>query len=396
MIWGRVLKKICYITTVSVTLQSFVIESAKYLHENCGYDISFISAPDEAFEKSLPEYIHFYPVKMNRGINIDGLGAVVEMIRIFKEQDFDMVQYSTPNASCYASVAAWLARIPIRLYCQWGIAYVGFEGIKRKLFKLIEKTVCALSTHVKPDSRGNLEFSVSEGLYKENKGSVIWNGSASGVNLDKFDISKKNEFREIIRKKYNIPSDAFVFGFVGRVTCDKGINELLSSYKMLLEEDERVRLLIVGRTEIDDRIDMALLEWAQNEKRIDFCGYTNEVEKYISAMDCYVLPSYREGFGLGVVEAEAMGVPVVVTDIPGPRDAIINEKTGLAVPKKDTEQLYKAMRYMLCNRQESEMMGHEGYKFASENFEQKKLFQMIADDRTALLMKTSKSNKDKK
>jgi glycosyltransferase involved in cell wall biosynthesis len=249
---------------------------------------------------------------------------------------------------------------------------------------------------VKPDSRGNLEFSVSEGLYKENKGSVIWNGSASGVNLDKFDISKKNEFREIIRKKYNIPSDAFVFGFVGRVTCDKGINELLSSYKMLLEEDERVRLLIVGRTEIDDRIDMALLEWAQNEKRIDFCGYTNEVEKYISAMDCYVLPSYREGFGLGVVEAEAMGVPVVVTDIPGPRDAIINEKTGLAVPKKDTEQLYKAMRYMLCNRQESEMMGHEGYKFASENFEQKKLFQMIADDRTALLMKTSKSNKDKK
>lgn len=111
-----------------------------------------------------------------------------------------MVQYSTPNASLYAALAAKLAGVPVRLYCQWGMAYVGFHGIKRVIFKRIEKLVCTLSTWVEPDSFGNLKFSHAEGLYPENKGSVIWNGSASGVNLNKFDNSQKPVWRAEIRE----------------------------------------------------------------------------------------------------------------------------------------------------------------------------------------------------
>lgn len=122
-----------------MTIKAFVLDTAKYLHEKGDFDISFICNNDEEFVASLPEYIHCYSVSMERGISLGGFKAMFAMKRIFKEQKFDLVQYSTPNASCYASLAAWLAKIPVRLYCQWGIAYVGFSGIKRKIFKLEEK-----------------------------------------------------------------------------------------------------------------------------------------------------------------------------------------------------------------------------------------------------------------
>lgn len=124
------MKKICFVTTIPMTIKAFVLDTAKYLHEKGDFDISFICNNDEEFAASLPEYIHYYPVSMERGISLGGFKAMFTMKRIFKEQKFDLVQYSTPNASCYASLAAWLAKIPARLYCQWGIAYVGFSGIK--------------------------------------------------------------------------------------------------------------------------------------------------------------------------------------------------------------------------------------------------------------------------
>ena len=133
------MKKICICTTVSITLKTFVVETAKYLHENCGYDITLICNEDEKFEKSLPEYLHFIPVHMARGIDLSALKSIKQFMQIFKEQKFDMVQYSTPNASMYASIAAKSAKIPVRLYCQWGMVYVTMSGIKRKIFKTIER-----------------------------------------------------------------------------------------------------------------------------------------------------------------------------------------------------------------------------------------------------------------
>lgn len=379
------MKKICFVTTISGTLRSFVVGTAEYLHQQAGYDITFICDNDAEFAASLPSYFHYIPVSMKRGISIGGIGAMLKMTSIFRREKFDMVQYSTPNASFYAALAAKLAGVPVRLYCQWGMAYVGFHGIKRTIFKAIEKSVCGLSTWIEPDSFGNLKFSHSERLYPESKGSVIWNGSASGVSLKKFDISQKSFWRAEIRKKYNIPADSTVFGFVGRITRDKGINELLTAFREILAEIPDAYLLIIGNPELTSTVDMSLYQWAQENPNAIFCGSTNVVEQYLSAMDAYILPSYREGFGMVVVEAEAMGVPVIVTDIPGPTDAMIPNKTGLLVKKADIDSLVAAMKDLAQSLEKRQSFGAAAQKFAAENFEQKQLFRAILQDRKRLL-----------
>lgn len=378
-------KKICFVTTVSVTLRLFVLPFAAYLHRQAGYDITFLCDRDEAFAASLPPYIRYIPVSMKRGISLGGIGAMLRMVRVFRRERFDLVQYSTPNASLYAALAARLAGVPVRLYCQWGMAYVGFQGFRRSLFKRVEKLVCGLSTWIEPDSAGNLRFGHAEGLYPENKGAVIWNGSASGVNLNKFDLSGKAGWRAAIRAQYGVPERAVVFGFVGRITRDKGINELFAAARAVFAGCPDAWLLVVGSEELTPEADMTLYRWAQEEPRVTFCGSTEVVEQYLSAMDVYILPSYREGFGMVVVEAEAMGLPVIVTDIPGPTDAMIPNETGLLVKKADAASLAAAMERLAGSPEERQRMGEAGHRFAAERFEQQKLFQAILQDRRRLL-----------
>lgn len=324
---------------------------------------------------------------MKRGISFSGLKIIKEMRKIFKEQKFDLIQYSTPNASLYASLAGFLSRIPIRLYCQWGMVFVGFNGIKRKIFKLEEKLVCALSTWVEPDSYSNLNFAHEEKLYPINKGSVIWNGSACGIDLNKFNYSKKAEYNLKIRAELNIPSDAFVFGFVGRITRDKGINELLEVSKQIFSKKGNAYLILIGNEEIDKTVNTDLYNWSKKCEQIIYCGRTNVVEQYLSAINCFVLASYREGFGMSVIEAEAMGVPVIVTDIPGPIDAMKKDKTGLIVKKGDIESLEKAMIKLLNNEKLSIEYGNNGVEFVINNFEQQTPFNYIKKDRENLFNK---------
>lgn len=376
------MRKICFVTTIPGTIRSFILETAKYIHENTDWDITFICDCDEEFEKMLPDYIHYIPVPMKRGISVAGVKAMLEMKKIFKREKFDLIQYSTPNASLYASMAGRLAHVPVRLYCQWGMAFVGFQGLKRKIFQMEEKYVCHLSTHIEPDSNSNLRFAHEIGLYPKSKGSVIWNGSACGVNLTKFDISNKEEYRKDIREQLDIPEDAFVYGFVGRITRDKGVNELLEAYKKLNDDSY---LIMVGPSEVDETINQELYTWASKNEKIKFTGYTTVVEQYLSAMDCYILPSYREGFGMGVVEAEAMGVPVIVTDIPGPTDAMIDNETGIVVQKADIESLYNAMISIREDKVRYFAMAETAHDFAVNNFEQKQLFNYILEDRKKLL-----------
>lgn len=379
--------KICYVTTVSATIRTFILKSAEYLYQTGKFDISFISNPDSAIEAEFPDYFHFYPVKMNRGMGTDALHAIAEMKKIFLREKFDLVQYSTPNASCYASIAAKQANIPVRLYCQWGMVFVGYEGFKRKFFKAIEKIVCRNSTWVEPDSHGNLKFSHEEGLYPETKGSVVWNGSASGVSLDKFDISRKEEFRHIVREKHGIPEDAFVFGYMGRLNGDKGINELFTATRKIVEQNKNVYLMIVGNPKVAGGIDLSLYEWAKSNDQVVFAGYSRNPEQYMGAMDCYVLPSYREGFGMTVIEAETMGTPVIITNIPGPTDGMIKDKTGLVVEKKDAEGLRLAMIEMINSPEKRSEFSKNGREYAVGNFEQNALFGKILEDRIRLLEK---------
>lgn len=377
--------KICFVTTVSSTFESFILPLTKYLHDNTDWDISFVCSDEKTID-DLPDYIHYFPVIMKRGISFDGIKAIKEMKKIFKREKFDIVQYSTPNASCYASIAAKQAKIPVRLYCQWGIAYVGFSGFKRKIFKCIEKMVCKLSTWIEPDSISNLNFAHKEQLYPNEKGSVIWNGSACGVDLSKFDISKKDEFRNKIRSQYDIDDDKFVYIFIGRVTRDKGINELLESFKEISSKDNY--LFLLGNNEVDSTVNEELYQWSLQQENIIYTGNVNNVEEYLSAADCYVLPSYREGFGMSVVEAEAMGVPVIVTNIPGPIDAMVDNETGLSVEKENVKELTSAMIKIL--NVDLTSMGNKGMNYASKNFEQNTLFKKIVKDRECLVENSAK------
>lgn len=383
--------KICFVTTVSITLKSFVVELAKYLHGTGEFEIHFICDHDAEFAQSLPGYIHYKPIAMKRGVSFDGMKAMLAMLKYFKEERFDLVQYSTPNASLYAAVAAKLAHIPCRLYCQWGIAYVGFRGIKRKIFKLVEKIVCMCSTQIEPDSFGNLHFSHAEKLYGAGKSSVVGNGSASGVNLEKFDITHKEAWRDEIRRRYKIPGDAFVYIFIGRITKDKGVNELLEAAKSLLCLHRDAYLLLVGDAEKVDSISPELYSWSKQEERVLYTGFTNEVEKYLAASDVYVLPSYREGFGTSIIEAEAMSVPVIVTNIPGPTEAMTKDVTGLVVEKGNAAQLCGAMEKLYGSGEMCREMGKNGAEFASGRFEQKWLFSKVHEDRVALVRRCMKN-----
>lgn len=376
------MKRICFVTTIYMTYKAFLKNLSIYLHDTGEYDISLICADEQEAYEDVPDFVHYFPVKMERGISIAGVKAMLEMKKIFKREKFDLIQYSTPNASLYASMAGRLAHVPVRLYCQWGMAFVGFQGLKRKIFQMEEKYVCHLSTHIEPDSNSNLRFAHEIGLYPKSKGSVIWNGSACGVNLTKFDISNKEEYRKDIREQLDIPEDAFVYGFVGRITRDKGVNELLEAYKKLNDDSY---LIMVGPSEVDETINQELYTWASKNEKIKFTGYTTVVEQYLSAMDCYILPSYREGFGMGVVEAEAMGVPVIVTDIPGPTDAMIDNETGIVVQKADVESLYNAMISIREDKVRYFAMAEKAHDFAVNNFEQKQLFNYILEDRKKLL-----------
>lgn len=381
--------KVCFVTTISLTLKTFVLDFAKYMGETGDFEIHFICDHDADFEKMIPEHIHYHPIAMKRGISADGAKAIWEMYHYFKKEKFDLVQYSTPNASCWASIAAKMAGIPHRLYCQWGIAYVGFQGAKRFLFKQIEKMVCRNSTKIEPDSFGNLRFSQEEKLYQADKSCVIWNGSASGVNLGKFDIGQKAGWRNVIRAQYSIPEDAVVFIFIGRITKDKGINELFEAAKRLLNACPDAYLLLVGPVERSESVDAWLYQWSQEERRVIYTGYSKCVEQYLASSDVYVLPSYREGFGSAIVEAEAMGVSVIVSDIPGPTDAMIHGKTGILTPKADAQKLFENMMTMYKEPERRKEYGKNGAEFARASFDQEKLFEKLLEDRYEMLGETA-------
>lgn len=365
------MKKICICTTVSLTMKTFVVETAKYLYENCGYDITLICNEDKAFEESLPEYIHFIPVHMSRGIDFSALSSIKQFIQIFREQKFDMVQYSTPNAACYASIAAKIAGVPIRLYCQWGIRYVGMSGISRRIFKTVEKIVCCNSTAVRAQSPLNMQFAISEGLYKADKVSVVGYGGTIGVDTKKYDIEKKMMWRREIREKYGLSDDEFVFGFSGRITVDKGCRELFSAFKNVKEKVAGAKLFIVGPMDDNCGIDKNLVNWAKTSGSVILTGMvdSNEMRKYYSAMDVLIHPTYREGFGMVLQEAGALGIPAITTKIPGASEVFEDRVSAIHIAVKDAKQLETAMYELSVNKDLSVQLGKNAYSRTKERYD---------------------------
>lgn len=380
-------KKICIITTVTMTVDYFIKDTFKAYHDN-GYEVCLMCNMDEEYIKNLPPYVKPLPVKMERGVSLSGVGAMFKMLKIFKKEKFDIVQYTTPNASLYASIASFLARVPVRLYCQWGLLFVSFEGIKRKIFKFIEKFTCSLSTFVAPDSFGNLKLCREMGFYSEEKSGVVYNGSACGVDLTRFDNKRKAEYRKAIREQYGFSDDDIVMGFLGRLMKDKGFDEMMGAFDILKEKHPNLKLFFVGYEEKSDREDPKMLElFYENPRVVRTGGRVYDPERYMAAMDIYVFPSYREGFGTVVIESAAMELPLVISDIPGPTDGVIRDETAFVVPVKTVEPLAEKIEQLILDKELREKMGKAGRKLVEEKFDSKNLIGEIVKHRNSLIEK---------
>ncbi len=362
------MKKICFITTVAITLESFVVETAINLYKTEGYDITLICDHNPDFAASLPEYLHYIPVKMGRGIDFKALGSIKELYKILKKGKYDLVQYSTPNASCYASIAAFFARIPVRVYAQWGVRYVGLSGFSRKIFKFIEKIVCRLSTNIRAVSFKNMQFAIDENLYKSEKASVIGNGGTIGVDMTDYDVEKKEAWREEIRNKYALSESDFVFGFVGRISADKGCFELLESFKCLSAENDNLKLLIIGPKEENCNISKELLDWADKSKAVIFTDLVakRDMKAYYSAIDVLVHPTYREGFGMVIQEAGALAIPTITTNIPGASEVMEDGISCMLVEPKNTAELQNAMKFLSETPERVSQLGDAAFKRTKE------------------------------
>lgn len=379
------MKKICAISTISTTLNAFVIDAMWQLKAE-GYEVTLIASMDEEFLKKYQREFNCINIPMCRGISIRNMiKSIILFYGIFKRERFDYVQYATPNASFYASIASFFAGCPRRVYCQWGIRYVGFSGLKRLLFKAIEIITCKLSTHIRPASLKNLHFAVSEGHYKANKAAIIGNGGTIGVDFSIFDKAAKLKYKTDVFQKYPILEGKFIYGFIGRLDKDKGINELFSSYLKLKEQYENIALLVVGPVDKTEGINSELFQKVKACKSVIFTGFTNEVVKYLSTFDVLVHPSYREGFSMVIQQAMAMEVAVITTDIPGPSEVIEENKSGLLVPAKNTKSLNKAMEMLLLTPSLKESMAISGYERASKLFNRRRMLQLTIRDRKQIL-----------
>lgn len=374
------MKKICYVVTIPATIESFFIPQLKFLAES-EYDVTVVCSNSSTLKNELGAKVKFHPIDIPRGISLSGsIKAIRELTRFFKKEKFDLIQYSTPNAAFYASIAAKNVGCRVRNYHMMGLRFLGASGIGRQILKSIEKITCNNSTSIECVSKSNLQMGIEEGLFSAQKAVVVWNGSTGGVDCKKFDYQKRNEWRKQIRTKLGYSEDDFVYGFVGRITRDKGINEMLEAFFSL---EESSKLFLIGRMDGDSTLSPNLMEKARKHPDVKFHEYVLDIERYYAAIDVLLLPSYREGFGNVVIEAGAVGTPAIVTNIPGPIDTIDAGNTALTVEVKSAADLAEKMKKI--READYKTMGQSAARFAMEKFDSTQLYKKILERKQRLL-----------
>ncbi len=372
---------ICYIVTIPSTIKSFFVSQINFLVSN-GFSVTVICSDAEVLRETFSNKVKLISVKIPRGINFkDSIKSVKELIKIFKKEHFDLVQYSTPNAAFYGALAAKWCNLKIRNYHLMGLRYLGAKGLFKVVLKTIEKITCKFSTHIECVSHSNMELGIKEKLFSQEKATVVWKGSTGGVDLNRFDIEKRFLWRQQVRDELNLTQEDFVFGFVGRITADKGINEILGAFSDI----KNAKLLIVGDKEGIDTLDQQLYLQSLNNKNIIYASAVSDIERYFASLDVLLLPSYREGFGNVVIEAAALGTPAIVSNIPGPIDAVKRDETALVIPVKNTQELKSAMQFFLDHPDVLEQFSKNCRDYVEEAFASNKLNEKILERKRCLL-----------
>lgn len=329
-----------------------------------GYDMVAVTSPgpelDELRDK---DGFHCVAVPMERHISIvNDLKSLMRMISVFRKEKPQVVHSMTPKAGMICMVAAWLTRVPVRIHTFTGLVWPTATGLKRKILMMTDWLTCACATHVIPEGQGVLNDLKNGGITKKPM-KVLGYGNVRGVDMERFSPA---------RFKATKNPDVFTFVFVGRIVGDKGINELVEAFVKLHDKHENTRLVLVGKYEHElDPVSDKTRKLIDTNDGIDACGpkYGDDLlQMYVNA-DCFVMPSYREGFPNTVLEAGAMGLPSIVTDINGSREIIENEKNGLIVPSKNANALYDAMERMLTDDNARETMNGNAREMIASRFE---------------------------
>lgn len=379
--------KYCALTTISLNMRSFVLPAAEFLAEN-GYDVTVGCKSDDQFAKAIEgKPIVYLPLKIERGFSLKGtITAIWQLYWFFRNNHIQMVEYGTENVSFCGSIAAWLSRVPVRIYNHWGARYVGYEkGLGRSFSIFIEKTCARLSTTVRQSSELNRLMCIADGLYPAEKVKVIGYGGTVGADFKRFDINKRNEYNNLFRTKYGIGKDDFVFGDICWVRKDKGSNELIEAFRRLNKRD--AWLVFIGDIYDEDPVEEELMDWAKGSDRVIFTGRILDVEHYVAGFDVLAHPSYREGLGMVLQEAGAMGIPCITTDVIGPKEFGIPGTTGLLVKKADVEDLYEKMKFFYDDRTRLESFSKATYEMVKERYERGVMVKRILDDRNELVEK---------
>ena len=333
------MKKICFITAVPGTAHSFLRKHMEALRDE--YKVNYVcNEPDKS--RILVPYDGYKCVDIHRSISlVNDLKAVWALYKYFKAENFDVVHSVTPKAGLVTALAGWLARVPRRVHIFTGQVWATKTGAMRFLLKSLDKLIALLNTNLLVDGEGQRQFLIQQGVLRESNSCVLANGSITGVELDKFVTSDEVRSRE--RGAFGFKDSDVVYAFLGRLNHDKGIGELYAAFDRLVSKYDNAKLVFYGTDE--EGYDSKADSYPNIKRGVNyfFPGRTSQPFDALQVADVFVIPTWREGFGMSIIEAQGLGLPVITSDAYGVVDASVEGETGLRCKVGDVESLYQSM-----------------------------------------------------
>ena len=371
--------KLIRITTVPISLEKLLENQLRFMKRF--FEVTAVSSDDHRLQQFGKEQgVDTFHVDLTRKITpIKDLKAVVKLYKFLKKETPSIVHTHTPKAGIVGMLASKLAGVPIRMHTVAGLPLMETSGVKRTVLNTVEKLTYYCATNVYPNSKGLKEFIIKEKLTSKNKLKILGNGSSNGIDTTHFSPNQVSDIeKRQLRNELNITKNDFVFVFVGRLVGDKGINELVQAFTEISKTHTNSKLLLVGplETDLDPLLPNTLNEIKKNEAII-YAGFQTDVRPYLAISDVLVFPSYREGFPNVVMQAGAMGLPSIVTDINGCNEIIKSGVNGIIIPVKDVQAIYDAMEKLVNDKSYYNKLQDKSRPLIVKNYSQSDLWNAL-------------------